>query len=48
MPIKLRLGIPRTSFLDAHMLAQFIQEDTLSDDDINELRLILDKKPKKQ
>ncbi|MEY8350127.1 penicillinase repressor BlaI [Bacillus cereus] len=30
------------------MLAQFIQEDTLSDDDINELRIILDKKPKKQ
>ncbi|WP_338751691.1 penicillinase repressor BlaI [Bacillus sp. FJAT-52991] len=30
------------------MLAQFIQEDTLSDDDINELRFILDKKPKKQ
>ncbi|CAG9611934.1 Methicillin resistance regulatory protein MecI [Bacillus rhizoplanae] len=30
------------------MLAQFIQEDTLSDDEINELRFILDKKPKKQ
>jgi BlaI family transcriptional regulator, penicillinase repressor len=30
------------------MLVQFIQEDTLSDDDINELRFILDKKPKKQ
>jgi BlaI family transcriptional regulator, penicillinase repressor len=30
------------------MLVQFIQEDTLSDDDINELRSILDKKPKKQ
>lgn len=30
------------------MLAQFIQEDTLSNDDINELRLILDKKSKKQ
>ncbi|MFC3882105.1 penicillinase repressor BlaI [Bacillus songklensis] len=30
------------------MLAQFIQEDALSDDDINELRFILDKKPKKQ
>jgi BlaI family transcriptional regulator, penicillinase repressor len=30
------------------MLVQFIQEDTLSDDDINELRLILNKKPKKQ
>ncbi|RKL65024.1 transcriptional regulator [Salipaludibacillus neizhouensis] len=30
------------------MLVQFIQEDTLSDDDINELRSILNKKPKKQ
>lgn len=30
------------------MLVQFIQEDTLSDDDINELRFILNKKPKKQ
>lgn len=30
------------------LLAQFIQEDTLSDDEINELRFILDKKPKKQ
>ncbi|MBK3496999.1 penicillinase repressor BlaI [Viridibacillus sp. YIM B01967] len=30
------------------MLAQFIQEDTLSNDDINELRFILDKKSKKQ
>lgn len=30
------------------MLVQFIQKDTLSDDDINELRFILDKKPKKQ
>lgn len=30
------------------MLVQFIQEDTLSEDDINELRSILDKKPKKQ
>ncbi|MGE7759749.1 penicillinase repressor BlaI [Peribacillus sp. NPDC097895] len=29
------------------MLVQFIQEDTLSDDDINELRFILNKKPKK-
>ncbi|ENQ3105692.1 BlaI family transcriptional regulator, penicillinase repressor [Bacillus sp. 491mf] len=29
------------------MLAQFIQEDTLSDDEINELRFILDRKPKK-
>jgi BlaI family penicillinase repressor len=28
------------------MLVQFIQEDTLSDDDINELRFILNKKPK--
>lgn len=30
------------------MLAQFIQEDALSNDDINELRYILDKKSKKQ
>ncbi|MGF9979635.1 penicillinase repressor BlaI [Viridibacillus arvi] len=30
------------------MLVQFIQEDTLSNDDINELRFILDKKSKKQ
>lgn len=30
------------------MLVQFIQEDTLSDDDINELRFILNNKPKKQ
>ncbi|RFU70777.1 penicillinase repressor BlaI [Peribacillus saganii] len=30
------------------MLVQFIQEDTLSNDDINELRFILNKKPKKQ
>ncbi|MCM3735499.1 MULTISPECIES: penicillinase repressor BlaI [Bacillus] len=30
------------------MLTQFIQGDTLSDDEINELRFILDKKPKKQ
>lgn len=30
------------------MLVQFIQEDTLSDDDINELRFILNKKPKKE
>ncbi|WP_025784473.1 penicillinase repressor BlaI [Sporosarcina sp. D27] len=30
------------------MLVQFIQEDTLSEDDINELRFILNKKPKKQ
>ena len=30
------------------MLVQFIQEDTLSDEDINELRFILNKKPKKQ
>ncbi|MGG4268118.1 penicillinase repressor BlaI [Peribacillus simplex] len=29
------------------MLVQFIQEDTLSDDEINELRFILNKKPKK-
>ncbi len=29
------------------MLVQFIHEDTLSDDDINELRTILNKKPKK-
>lgn len=29
------------------MLVQFIQEDALSDDDINELRFILNKKPKK-
>ncbi|MBT2668048.1 penicillinase repressor BlaI [Bacillus sp. ISL-4] len=29
------------------MLVQYIQEDTLSDDDINELRFILNKKPKK-
>ncbi|MDM5356431.1 penicillinase repressor BlaI [Peribacillus sp. ACCC06369] len=29
------------------MLVQFIQEDTLTDDDINELRFILNKKPKK-
>ncbi|MFB7639522.1 penicillinase repressor BlaI [Peribacillus butanolivorans] len=29
------------------MLVQFIQQDTLSDDDINELRFILNKKPKK-
>jgi BlaI family penicillinase repressor len=29
------------------MLVQFIQEDTLSEDDINELRFILNKKPKK-
>ncbi|MDX8291280.1 penicillinase repressor BlaI [Metabacillus indicus] len=29
------------------MLVQFIQEDTLSDDDINELRFILNKKPEK-
>ncbi|MDO7484866.1 penicillinase repressor BlaI [Peribacillus sp. NPDC096622] len=29
------------------MLVQFIQEDTLSDDDVNELRFILNKKPKK-
>ncbi|MFI8496046.1 MULTISPECIES: penicillinase repressor BlaI [Peribacillus] len=29
------------------MLVHFIQEDTLSDDDINELRFILNKKPKK-
>ncbi|MBL3645218.1 penicillinase repressor BlaI [Bacillus sp. RHFB] len=29
------------------MLVQFIHEDTLSDDDINELRTILSKKPKK-
>ncbi|MGG0409859.1 penicillinase repressor BlaI [Peribacillus simplex] len=29
------------------MLVQFIQEDTLSDDDISELRFILNKKPKK-
>ncbi|MFE4430563.1 penicillinase repressor BlaI [Peribacillus butanolivorans] len=29
------------------MLVQFIQEDTLSDDDINELRFILNKKSKK-
>ncbi|GGE81159.1 penicillinase repressor BlaI [Priestia taiwanensis] len=29
------------------MLTQFIQEDNLSDDDINELRFMLDKKPKK-
>ncbi|MGE7907221.1 penicillinase repressor BlaI [Peribacillus sp. NPDC094092] len=29
------------------MLVQFIQEDSLSDDDINELRFILNKKPKK-
>ncbi|MCK0472323.1 penicillinase repressor BlaI [Halalkalibacter sp. APA_J-10(15)] len=28
------------------MLVQFIQEDTLSDEDINELRHILNKKPK--
>jgi BlaI family transcriptional regulator, penicillinase repressor len=28
------------------MLVQFIQEDTLSDDDINELRFMLNKKPK--
>ncbi|MEK3805895.1 penicillinase repressor BlaI [Metabacillus sp. SLBN-84] len=30
------------------MLVQFIQEDTLSDDDINELRFILNKKPEKE
>jgi len=30
------------------MLVQFIQEDTLSDDDINELRSILNKTPKKE
>ncbi|MRX52872.1 penicillinase repressor BlaI [Bacillus idriensis] len=30
------------------MLVQFIQEDTLSDDDISELRFILNKKPKKE
>lgn len=30
------------------MLAQFIQEDTLSSDDINELRSILDKKSNQQ
>ncbi|MCM3755982.1 penicillinase repressor BlaI [Sporosarcina aquimarina] len=30
------------------MLVQFIQEDTLSEDDINELRSTLNKKPKKQ
>ncbi|WP_411334552.1 penicillinase repressor BlaI [Metabacillus indicus] len=29
------------------MLVQFIQEDTLSDDDINELRFMLNKKPEK-
>lgn len=29
------------------MLVQFIHEDSLSDDDINELRTILNKKPKK-
>ncbi|MDV7767314.1 penicillinase repressor BlaI [Peribacillus sp. CSMR9] len=29
------------------MLVQFIQEDALSDDDINELRFILNKTPKK-
>jgi BlaI family penicillinase repressor len=29
------------------MLVQFIHEDTLSDDEINELRTILNKKPKK-
>ncbi|MEC0275300.1 MULTISPECIES: penicillinase repressor BlaI [Peribacillus] len=29
------------------MLVQFIHEDTLSDDDINELRTILNEKPKK-
>lgn len=29
------------------MLVQFIQEDALSDDDISELRFILNKKPKK-
>ena len=29
------------------MLVQFIHEDTLSEDDINELRTILNKKPKK-
>ena len=29
------------------MFVQFIHEDTLSDDDINELRTILNKKPKK-
>jgi BlaI family penicillinase repressor len=29
------------------MLVQFIQEDTLSEDDIKELRFILNKKPKK-
>ncbi|MEW5553512.1 penicillinase repressor BlaI [Peribacillus frigoritolerans] len=29
------------------MLVQFIHEDTLSDDDINELRTILNNKPKK-
>lgn len=29
------------------MLVQFIHEDTLSDDDINELRTILNKNPKK-
>lgn len=29
------------------MLVQFIHEDALSDDDINELRFILNKKPKK-
>lgn len=30
------------------MFVHFIQEDTLSDEDINELRFILDKKPKKK
>lgn len=30
------------------MLVQFIQEETLSDDDIKELRSILDKKPEKR